>query len=276
MESNYTINLNNSYIETKGDIHIWNHKESMNVNMCNHLHTYNELEIIISGKGLNEFTNFETPLKTGSVYIIPPFISHRIDMNSDLEIITVSFNDRLIKYPNLLKKIKSGVNYLDLTDDELASIHNKLEKIQALIYSNEVFREEMISALFNTIIVTILKTSEVYNPYDLDNDMPTKLKSAILYINNNFSKDISLTNVADVIKLTPNHLSAIFKKQLGVSYIDYVCEQRLERSKTLMSDPELSINTISKMVGFNSPAYFADRFKKRYGLSPMKYRNDNK
>ncbi len=276
MKSNHTVNLNNSYIETKGDIHIWRHKESANVNMCNHLHTYNELEIIVSGAGTNEYTNFKTPLKIGSAYIIPPFISHRIDIKSDLEIITVSFNDRLIKYPNLLKKIKSGANYIDLSANKLSSINKKLEKIQSLIYSNEVFREETISALFNTIIVDILKSSEVYNPYDLDNDIPPKLKSAISYINNNFSEDISLTNVAEVIKLTPNHLSAIFKKHLGISYIDYICEQRLERSKTLLADPELSINAIIKMIGFNSSAYFAERFKKKYGLSPTKYRNDNK
>jgi len=101
------------------------------------------------------------------------------------------------------------------------------------------------------------------------------LESAKAYINNNYNNDISLSDVADAVKLTPNHLSSIFKKHFGISYIDYLCNQRLEQSKALMSDKELTINKISKMVGFNSPAYFTERFKKRFGISPIKYRNEN-
>ncbi len=274
MNSGYVVSLSNSYIETANDIHIWRHKESANVNMCNHLHTYNELEIILAGKGENIYSNLNIPLKSGSIYIIPPFLSHKINMLTDFEIITVSFNDRIVQYPKVLNKIKAGANYCDFSEKEFSEINQLVEKIEALIYSNDVFAKEMRSALLNTLLIKIVSSTKVYNPYTLDNDLPQKLKNAIAYINNNLNRDISLSDVADAVKLTPNHLSSIFKKHLCISYIDYLCEQRLEQSKALISDRELSISKISRMVGFNSPAYFTERFKKRFGISPLKYRNE--
>lgn len=274
MKNNYTISLSNNYIENIGDIHIWKHMAASTVTVRNHLHTYNELEIILSGSGINEYANLDVDINAGSVYIIPPFISHSINIKSDLEIVTISFNDRIVKYPAVLNKIKSGANYCDFDKDKLIEIKEVIDRILYLSQSSEIFANELSSSLLNTLLIEILSNAKNYNPYDLDSDIPQKLKNAIRYINNNLSRNISLTEVADAVKLTPNHLSSIFKKHIGISYVDFVCEQRLEKAKNLMSDRDLSINRISRIVGFNSPAYFTDKFKKRFGLSPIKYRNE--
>ena len=60
MKNNYTISLSNNYIENIGDIHIWKHMAASTVTVRNHLHTYNELEIILSGRTGGKWHNYCT------------------------------------------------------------------------------------------------------------------------------------------------------------------------------------------------------------------------
>ncbi len=273
---NQVISLDNKHLETLGDIHIWRHSEPKSAKMFKHLHTYNELEIIISGEGVNEFAGLDIPVGKGSVYIIPPFISHRVNFHSDFEIITIAFSDKTIKYPKLLKELKAGTIYCDLSPQQLEYAQKIIQKICNATNSNAAFSKEEASSLFNALIIEFLKQSKSYNPYEFNSSIPTKLKNAIAYINNNVQKDISLADVAETVGLTPNYLSALFKKHLGVSYIDFICGIRLDQAKILMSDNELTISQISRMIGFNSASYFTERFKAQFGISPNSYRNENK
>lgn len=92
------------------------------------------------------------------------------------------------------------------------------------------------------------------------------------YIINHSHEDISLEALGNKVGLSPIYISKMFKEKLGVNYIDFLTECRIEKAKKLMADPDKSLKEISFDVGYHEPNYFSKVFKKMSGLSPTEYR----
>ncbi len=95
----------------------------------------------------------------------------------------------------------------------------------------------------------------------------------LLYIKSNRHGELSLTNIAQHFKISPSHLSRVFKNVHGENISVFMINCKLEyAAELLISESELSITEISHSLGYYTPAYFTKLFKKRYGLTPMQYR----
>ncbi|MEW4369840.1 response regulator [Paenibacillus kandeliae] len=92
------------------------------------------------------------------------------------------------------------------------------------------------------------------------------------YITEHSHQDISLEGIAEQFGLSPFYISKLFKEQLGVNYIDFLTECRINRAKTLMGDPQRSLKEITYEVGYRDPNYFSKVFKKSCDVSPTEYR----
>nr|WP_290122895.1 helix-turn-helix transcriptional regulator [Thermoclostridium stercorarium] len=85
-------------------------------------------------------------------------------------------------------------------------------------------------------------------------------------------KDISLDEVAEHINISPAYLSKLFKENTGVNFVTYVKELKFELAMDLLLNSDLTIQQIAHEVGFNTPAYFIQQFKARYGYTPNSFR----
>lgn len=92
------------------------------------------------------------------------------------------------------------------------------------------------------------------------------------YILEHSHEDISLEMIGHRVSLSPFYISKLFKDQLGMNYIDFLTECRIEKAKKLMSDPDKSLKEITFEVGYHDPNYFSKVFKKMSGASPTDYR----
>ncbi|MGM0973859.1 MAG: helix-turn-helix domain-containing protein [Bacillota bacterium] len=72
--------------------------------------------------------------------------------------------------------------------------------------------------------------------------------------------------------LSPIYISKMFKEKLGVNYIDFLTECRIEKAKKLMADSGKSLKEITFEVGYHEPNYFSKVFKKMCGQSPTEFR----
>ncbi|HOQ06975.1 MAG TPA: response regulator [Clostridiales bacterium] len=98
------------------------------------------------------------------------------------------------------------------------------------------------------------------------------IENAKRIIESNYSGDISLEHVARHVHLNPAYLSELFKKQTGMSFIDYKTIVRIENAKKLLSDPTVTISEVSAMVGYSDPKYFSKLFKKITGKTVYEYK----
>lgn len=90
------------------------------------------------------------------------------------------------------------------------------------------------------------------------------------------SSDLSLTMIADRFNLSEAYLSRTFKEQTGDTFFDYLGRKRLERTKQLLTESDLSIGEIALKVGYNSMNTFGRAFKRATGITAMTYRELNK
>lgn len=98
------------------------------------------------------------------------------------------------------------------------------------------------------------------------------LGSAKAYINKNYNTDISLSDIAGYVYISTSHFARAFKKQYGISPIQYLLSIRIEHAKTLLEETNLKVGDIASNVGFSAQQRFNDIFKKHMGLSPSEYR----
>ncbi|MBT2583922.1 response regulator [Planococcus sp. ISL-109] len=92
------------------------------------------------------------------------------------------------------------------------------------------------------------------------------------FITEHSHEDISLDILARKVDLSPIYISKMFKEKLGINYIDFLTECRIEKAKKLLADPKISLKAIALEVGYHEPNYFSKVFRKMNDISPTEYR----
>lgn len=99
-------------------------------------------------------------------------------------------------------------------------------------------------------------------------DQGDMLAQVILFIEQNYSSDISITEIAERLQVTPNYLSALFHKKIGITFIKYLTKIRLLRAKELLAEPEMRVQQVAELVGYTSTRHFTKIFTSYFGYYP--------
>ena len=92
------------------------------------------------------------------------------------------------------------------------------------------------------------------------------------YMDENYAKDITLDQLADMAHVNKFYLIRTFKKEFNMSPITYLIQRRLLESKYLLRNTDHSLEQISHLVGFSSSSYFSQSFRNQENISPTEYR----
>lgn len=93
------------------------------------------------------------------------------------------------------------------------------------------------------------------------------------YILTHMHSTITLKDLSKVCHLTPNYISDLFMKELGTRPTEYIRSVKLRYATYLLKNYDLSIAQIANLLAFPSSSRFTEHFKKQYGITPLKYRN---
>jgi AraC-like DNA-binding protein len=100
-----------------------------------------------------------------------------------------------------------------------------------------------------------------------------RLQPALDYIDTNFESDITLSKLSELLGVSEQHLCLLFRKLLNMRPMEYVNKVRINKSKHLLfRHREKKIFEISRMVGFEDPAYYAFLFKRFEGITPAAFK----
>lgn len=80
--------------------------------------------------------------------------------------------------------------------------------------------------------------------------------------------DLNLPSIAQSLGYTANYISTVFKRETGLSVVQYITEQRMLAARQLLSARKLSVGEVCEKVGFSNPFYFSRRFKEYFGYPP--------
>lgn len=100
------------------------------------------------------------------------------------------------------------------------------------------------------------------------------LRRAVQYIDQNYTdKTISLNDVAKAVDISANYFSAVFSQEMGMTFVEYLTQKRMEKAKQLLRQSGKRSGDIALEVGYRDPRYFSFIFKKTQGCTPRAYRS---
>ena len=99
------------------------------------------------------------------------------------------------------------------------------------------------------------------------------MQQVLDYIHTHLDRDLSLTELAEVINISPTYFASLFKQTIEISPHQYVIQQRVERAKTMLTKTDLAIADIALQVGFSSQSHLTQQFKHLTGMTPKQVRS---
>ncbi len=243
-----------------------------------HWHDYFEMEIIQSGNALHNYNGNVYRVSRGDAFILNYFDFHAISSQQDLNLLNICFSPDVL-YPEIRAQAATHKNNITckLDEKQLLCINSLFEQIQNEQNNREDFSSLLIKAKVNEIAAIILRASKenVKNTQpQQEKSTPQLIQKAIVYIYDNFKKDISLGSAAKELFVSPNYLGHVFKNNTGLSFSRYLCNLRLRCACTLLESTTLSASEIAFECGYGSVEYFFSSFKKYLGTTPAKYRDN--
>lgn len=144
--------------------------------------------------------------------------------------------------------------------NELRNDYTSKSRMAPSIQGLVLVLQEFINRVFNLSISSIRKREK------------KPIQDAKIFINNHYSEQLSLEDVAQHVGLNPSYFSYFFKKETGITFVEFITLMRFENAKALLVDGKDCISDIAKAVGFNDDKYFSNVFRKLSGISPSQYR----
>ena len=112
----------------------------------------------------------------------------------------------------------------------------------------------------------IARNKNEYSEQDLQSGY---IQTAIDYIQENLSAEISLQDMSNRFSVSCEHFSRRFKKETGFGFCEYVNLLRMKKAETLLKQMEnMSVAEVASECGFADSNYFSAKFKKMYNISP--------
>ncbi len=99
---------------------------------------------------------------------------------------------------------------------------------------------------------------------------------AVEAVNKTFTERITLLSVSSALGITPQYLSSVFSRYMGVSFSEYLRDKRLRYAAGLLLENKYNVTEICYKCGFENLSHFLRSFKKRYGVSPKKYQKEGR
>ncbi len=182
------------------------------------------------------------------------------------------FKEYLLKKEYEPKNIKSA--YSKMVHHILVALENSekqmYEQIEAMSYMNKIrssFLLEEMDRILDELCETIYIQSE--QKEDISN---YAIKRAISYIRMHYQENIMLEELANKLDITPEYLSTLFNREVGVNFSTFLKDFRISHAKRLLKGSDKKIYEIAEEVGYSDSKYFNRVFKEKVGISPREYR----
>lgn len=237
-----------------------------------HWHDYFELEIIADGFGEHIYNNTHYELKPGSAYLMSYYDFHAIKAKTDMTLVNIHFGEDFID-KEIENYISAGINKFncDFEESEFKEILNMADRIKNENEFDFPFKDNELKCILTDIIIRTIRKCGT----DAKKEIPPLIQKTVAYIYKNFKKNLTLKSVAKEMFVTPNYLGVFFRKNMGISFNDYINMLRLKHACNMLIHTEMSVKEAGFASGFGSTEYFLYIFKKHLGTTPAKYRQEN-
>ena len=240
-------------------------------NSTAHTHACTELFYCLSGEGQFFIQGQLYPVQPDDLVIVNPQVEHT----------ELSLNAAPLEYVVLGI---SGIEVLFGSSDEPYAILNcreQRERLGALLHMLLAEADHSLDGyetvcqdLLEVLLIWLVRSSTLSVQLQRTTVRAENRECAEIkrYIDTNYRESITLDKLAGMAHLNKYYLSHAFQKEYGISPITYLSRRRIEESKYLLGNTSHTLAQVSELLGFSSPSYFSQCFRKAEGISPNEYR----
>lgn len=258
--------------------------------MEKNIHGHYEMVYIKRGSVVFEISGNEVNLSPNSIVIIKPYQWHKFSVRTKAcEFIVLSFafadpnNARRSDVPltYFIDYFRNADNsaYITMQLGPKNEISNVMHRILREREKGEEWNELLSCLLIIELFLLISRTLKLEHETGVRSrgvSLKESLHQAKTYIDQHYSKDLSLSDVARYIYLSESYFAHTFKAEFGISPKSYILKVRINSALDLLARTESKISDIALSVGFSSQQRFNDIFRKYTQLTPLKYRRQAK
>lgn len=164
------------------------------------------------------------------------------------------------------------VNFLNkLLQTYDAVLHTESSEVESL---KHLYRYSCISEYESEFMEWLEKFTTNLNHQFEDYKNKQKIQQAVLYIRENYDKDLNMAVVSNHISMNYSLFSYAFKQYAGNNFVNFLKDIRMEKAKELLEKTDLRIVEISQKIGYENEKHFMKIFKATCGVSPTEYRKN--
>ena len=265
------------YINWENNIYI--EKKFVEKSCPIHWHDHYEIEYIVSGSGKQVLNGVEYPLCAGMIHFLTPTDFHELIVDSMLEIIKFNFREENVDSFILSTLIGlCGNTSINFSGEEKKTMESLIQMSlkHAELYKDSAYFPYMIKKLLECILLDIIEHLGISDNRVQNSASENNIQKVLLYIHKHFKEQLELGAVASVVHYSPQHLSKLFHRTMGITFKEYITNLRMNYASQLILNTQMEIAEISREAGFGTRQNFTKEFKRFYLFSPSEYRNKNK
>ena len=237
-----------------------------------HWHNYYTIDIILSGEGIHHLNGQDYHIQRGDISLVRPTDIHYLCSTTGMKMVCIRFIDCAIeeKYRHLVHHLSTAHK---LDDEDLVLVNMCSRTIArcndalAVHPDNELIQDELLLS-FRLILVLLARQTNAMPPVS-----GNRVTQVLQHLNVHFREQIPQERIAKFFGMNPAYFSSWFKKNVGISYTEYITQRRIEYACSMLKRKHSVIESCFES-GFNSLSNFNHTFKKAVGKSPRQYKCD--
>lgn len=238
-----------------------------------HTHACTELFYVVGGVGRFQIEEKLLPVAADDLVIINPNVEHtEVSLNSNpLEYIVLGVEG--LEFEHAGERQYAQVDFRGGGEEILFFLRAMLREIETKAEGYELVCQDLLEVL---LVRLIRRTDSALTLVPSGRRSSKECAVARRYIDRHFKENITLDMLSELAHVNKYYLVHSFSKEYGISPINYLISRRIRESRYLLGSTDHSLSQISHMLGFSSPSYFSQSFRRLEGISPLEYRKQQR
>lgn len=232
-----------------------------------HSHNFTEFFYITNGTGQFSVESETFDVKSNDLIILNPTIVHTEISNPSkpMEYIVLGVEGIQFQTEN------RGCILLNSSAHK-SDLHLYFNTLAHEMKREQPYRDFVCQNLLNIIFTIILRNDALKVSLVTGPRLTRECSIAKKYIEDHYSENITIETLSSLVHLNKYYFAHNFARQFGTSPINYLIKRRIDEGRHLLANTNYSLSSISQIVGFSSPSYFSQAFKRTTNTTPQEYR----
>lgn len=251
-----------------------------------HRHDFFEVLFLLKGSGFHVIDGNRYEIKPPCVFFMSPGQAHKLELSSDIEgyifIFTSDFyllnrsdQNSLIEFPFFYTIHQDNPPLLLGNEEDVIFLERIFLQGISELKKTGSFSIEMLRSILDLILTTCSAR------YKANQSSVSKGKGQILVkrfyqlVEENYPKNLSLSDYALMLSVTPNHLTQTVRQFTGKTSVQVIKLKQILEIKRLLVHTNLNVTEIATRLNFDDQSYFSKFFKRETDLTPLQYRSQS-